>query len=127
MAVIALEHVEHLTALLPLIVTTLAPGPSIISGPAVSFSSSVLESLIVCGLAALKTVGSNWIRLPGGIGVGVGLGDAVEQVARVVRARAGIAREVDGKDRRRAGEQGASLECFQHRDPATVRGTDASR
>jgi len=49
--------------LLPLTVTTLAPGPSITSGgPAVSESTRVRLRVIVCGDA--KTVGSNPISLP---------------------------------------------------------------
>ncbi len=52
------------TALLPLIVTTLAPGPSMASRPAVSFSFRVLESVTDCGAFALKTLGSNSIWLP---------------------------------------------------------------
>ena len=83
------------TALLPLIVTMLAPGPSISSGPAVSVSSSVLASLTVCGWIELKIVGVELDHAPGSICVGVGLGDAVEQVARAVGSRAGIARQVD--------------------------------
>ena len=91
----ALRDIEHPTALLPLIVTVLAPGPSIISGPAVSVSSSVLDSLIVCGVDRVEDRRVELDHAAGGICVGVGLGDAVEQVARTVGSRAGIAREVD--------------------------------
>jgi hypothetical protein len=62
-----LETENTSTALLPLTVTRLAPGPLITSGPAVSESVSVLESVIVCGVP--KTVGSNWIRLPSALGL----------------------------------------------------------
>ena len=39
-----------------------APGPSITLGPDGSTSSSVLDSVIVCGVP--KTDGSNWMMLP---------------------------------------------------------------
>ncbi len=48
----------------PLIAMALAPGPWITSGQSDSLSSSVLESVIVCGFDALKTVGSNSMTLP---------------------------------------------------------------
>ena len=64
-AVVDREHAAIApTPPLPLTVTMLAPGPSISSGPDGGFNSSVLDSLIVCGVAALKTVGSNSISLP---------------------------------------------------------------
>src|SRR5271157_4408342 len=56
------------TAPPPLIVTTLAPGPSITIGPDGPPRSSVLVKVIVCGLDALKTVGANWITLPARLG-----------------------------------------------------------
>ncbi len=55
------------TVLLPLTVRRLAPGPSITSGPAVSDSVSVLESLMVC--AEPKTIGSNSMTLPSVFGL----------------------------------------------------------
>ena len=65
LAVTPLETHNTSTALLPLIVTTLpAGGLSISSGPAVSVRSSVLDSVIVCGVAAVNTIGLNWISLP---------------------------------------------------------------
>ena len=67
MAVTPLETENTSTALLPLTVTRFAPGPLITSGPAVSDSVSVLDSVIVCGEP--KTVGSNWIRLPSVFGL----------------------------------------------------------
>ena len=66
-AVVPLTTWNTRTALLPLIVTTLAPGPWITSGPTGSLSSSVLVRVIVCGVASLKTVGSNLITLPAGL------------------------------------------------------------
>jgi len=57
LAVTPLATENTSTALLPLTVTTLAPRPSITSGPADSESTSVLLRVIVCGDA--KTVGSN--------------------------------------------------------------------
>ena len=65
-AVTPVEIESTSTALLPLTVTRLAPGPLITSGPAVSERVSVLESLIVCGVP--KTVGSKSITLPSGFG-----------------------------------------------------------
>ncbi len=53
------------TALLPLIERTLTPGPPNTSGPSFSESSSVLERVIVVGVA--KAVGSNSISLPAGL------------------------------------------------------------
>ncbi len=48
--------------LLPLTVTSPAPGPSIMSGPVVSESTRVAPSVIVCGVE--KTDESNSISLP---------------------------------------------------------------
>ena len=69
------------TALLPLIVTTLAPGPSITS------RTERFGQLQCAGQGdRLRGVEDRRVELDlaaGGIRVGVGLGDAVEQVARV--------------------------------------------
>jgi len=61
-AVTPLASENTSTALLPLTVTRLAPGPSITSGPAVSESTRVLLRVIVRGDP--KTFGSNSISLP---------------------------------------------------------------
>ena len=127
LAVVSLETENTWTVSLPVIFRSLAPGPSITSGPAVSDRSNVADRVIDCWRGHLKDGRVELDLAAGGIGVGVGLGDAVEEVARVVRPRAGIAREVDGVDRRRAGEEGPVLEPFEHREPATPRGGDASR
>ena len=54
------------TALPPLIVSRFAPGPLITSGPEGSASSSVLDSVIVCGVP--KTLGSKLMMLPARLG-----------------------------------------------------------
>ena len=82
-----------------MIVSMLRPGPSMATGVLVFVSGSgPLERVIVGGV--LKTVWIEFDHAAGRVLVGIGLGDAVEQVARfwLVLARA-LAREVDGVDR----------------------------
>ena len=99
----------------PLIVRRFAPGPSMASWDVLVFvsSSGPLERLIVCGVA--KTVGIEYDHAAGGVLVGIGLGDAVEQVARVLAGtRAGIARQVDGVDRGGARFEGPDVHDSVH-------------
>ncbi len=87
--------------------TAPAPGPSITIGPDGPPSSSVLVRAIVCGLDALKTVGSNWITVPARFGSASAWPTTIGQVARIgARAGAGVARKVDGVDARGADRRG---------------------
>ena len=105
--------------LLPLTVTSPAPGPSITSGPAISDSTKVAPSVIVCGVA--KTVGSKVI-----------VSSASSTLARLTAWRrlevaGGRAGAVDGRvdDQGGLSLEGADVGCGVEREAALVSGDTA--
>jgi hypothetical protein len=66
---VSLETENTSTVSLPVILSALAPGPSITSGPAVSVRSNVVDRVIDNCVVPVKTVGSNSISLPAVFGL----------------------------------------------------------
>ncbi len=97
----------------PLMVTP-AAGPVIVCVPPVSLSSSWLpESVIVWDVLNTSRIEDDRVRLV----IGVGLVDAVPQVARVAGTAPHIPQAVDGE----GGQHDAALEHLQDRATAEAR------
>ena len=93
------QKTENTRQVFPLIVTRLAPGPSISSGPAVSLERQRTRRRDGCGVP--KTVGSNWITLPSVFGLALAWSMQYSRSPVVPDPGAGVGGRVDRVDRRR--------------------------